>query len=165
MSFPFFMIPIFNSIVFGVNEVAKTILDFDDDTMNFNQGIISGAIGGFFVSFVVTPCELVKCRMQVQYESKEKSIYKGSWHCFTQTMRNEGIKGLFNGLLITLLREVPGYAAQFAAYYEIRSLICKLRNKDNKDLNFIELMVSGGIGGMCCWGVSYPQVSIKTDIF
>lgn len=61
---------------------------------------------------VVSPVELVKCRMQLDKESK----YAKSSDCAKQILSSEGVRGLFRGTYATAFREIWAYAAQFAAY-------------------------------------------------
>ena len=67
---------------------------------------------GLVNSFVLSPIELVKCRMQIQTEKNLcDAYYRSSIHCFTRIAQEEGIrKGLMKGLVATILREVPCYA-------------------------------------------------------
>ena len=66
---------------------------------------------GFTNSVVVGPIELVKCRLQLQTESAQNAYYKGPLHCIQRIIIDEGPKSLFNGMVSTILREVPCYAA------------------------------------------------------
>lgn len=42
--------------------------------------------------------------------------FANSRECFRHIFRNEGIKGLYKGLVPTALREIPSYGFQFATY-------------------------------------------------
>ena len=81
----------------------------------------------------------------------------------------EGItNGIFKGLLPTITREVPCYAAQFGSYETSKYLLWKLRKSTGGDPSrtptFLELFISGGVGGFFCWFFSYPQDIIKTKL-
>lgn len=65
---------------------------------------------GFVNSFVLSPIELVKCRLQIQKEEKAKAYYKGPIHCVKRIIKEEGPHGLYKGLLSTITRETPCYA-------------------------------------------------------
>ena len=67
---------------------------------------------GFVNSFVVSPVELVKSRMQIQTERHLKdAYYRSSLHCYYRITQEEGIRnGLMKGVVPTILREVPCYA-------------------------------------------------------
>ncbi len=60
---------------------------------------------------VVTPVELVKCKLQVQYDNKKKR-YKGIIDCLVKMYKAYGIKGLYQGNYATIVCEVPAYAGK-----------------------------------------------------
>jgi solute carrier family 25 carnitine/acylcarnitine transporter 20/29 len=76
---------------------------------------VSAATAGFFLSFVVSPVELIKCRMQLGAADKTHS-YTGAWDCTKQVLKSEGPKGLLRGLYGTMCREMPGNAVYFETY-------------------------------------------------
>ena len=79
--------------------------------LSSKEAFICGCSAGFIASFFQSPIELVKCRLQLQTESKQNAYYKGSIDCLYKIVRDEGaINGLSKGLLSTIIREVPYYA-------------------------------------------------------
>jgi len=72
-------------------------------------GIISGGFCGLVNCVLVTPIELVKCRLQIQADNKKK-MYKGIMDCLVKTYNHSGIRGLYKGNYATIMREVPAYA-------------------------------------------------------
>jgi hypothetical protein len=44
-----------------------------------------------------TPVDLVKCRLQVQKESKANAYYKGPADVIKKVILDEGIRGLYRG--------------------------------------------------------------------
>jgi len=70
----------------------------------------AGCFAGFMNSFVVSPIELVKCRLQIQRESAESAYYRGTLHALKRILAEEGLKGVYKGTVATILREVPCYA-------------------------------------------------------
>jgi solute carrier family 25 carnitine/acylcarnitine transporter 20/29 len=163
MSFPLYSVPLVNAIVFAIHELSKRTLGLkEENEMDMYQGILCGGIAGFANCIVVTPIELVKCRLQVQHENKRNAYYKGVLDCISKTFKKDGFKGLYRGNFATIMREVPAYSGQFGGYYYAKKLLAKLKNKSVNSLNNIELMICGAIGGYCCWQFSYPQDVIKT---
>lgn len=66
MGSPLITIPIVNSVVFASYEFAKRMMGVQvGQECTFNQSLIAGSFGGFMNSFVLSPIELVKCRLQV----------------------------------------------------------------------------------------------------
>ncbi|KAJ5042136.1 uncharacterized protein L3040_004693 [Drepanopeziza brunnea f. sp. 'multigermtubi'] len=75
---------------------------------------LTGAISGAFTSLVLTPVELVKCKIQVPAGANPTrsptplTVIKEVW-------RHQGLKGFWNGQLGTLIRETGGCAAWFGS--------------------------------------------------
>ncbi|KAI9324170.1 mitochondrial ornithine carrier protein AmcA/Ort1 [Zopfochytrium polystomum] len=93
-------------------------------------GVLSGAI----VSLILTPVELIKCKLQVQglaridpapppgaAAQRPQQQYRGAWHIISHTVRTHGLAGFYRGHLGTLLREAGGGGAWFGVY----ELVCK----------------------------------------
>ncbi len=162
MGFPLASVSLLNAIVFSTNEVAKLHLGFNEDSLI--EGTITGGIAGLVNSIVVTPVELVKCRLQIQTEDKKYARYKGIIDCLNQIYNEKGIKGLYQGNAATILREVPGYGAQFGTYYFSKNLLSILTGLEIKNLNNLSFMIAGALSGILCWVASFPQDVIKTNI-
>ncbi|KND01105.1 uncharacterized protein SPPG_04194 [Spizellomyces punctatus DAOM BR117] len=87
---------------------------------NFTLGAIAGAVG----ATVVYPIDLVKTRMQNQ-RSKivGQLLYKNSWDCFKKVVKNEGVLGLYSGLLPQLVGVAPEKAIKLTVNDFVRSRI------------------------------------------
>lgn len=83
--------------------------------LSLPQVFLSGAIAGSIVSNILTPVELVKCRLQVPAE-KGAVAYKGPIDCLVRSVREEGLHVLVRGHAATMMREIPGTACWFGAY-------------------------------------------------
>ncbi|DBB06435.1 TPA: hypothetical protein ACH3X1_011993 [Trebouxia sp. C0004] len=83
-----------------------------------------------------------------------------------QVLRSEGgVIGLYKGLVPTLLREVPGCAAMFAAYESIKLGAAKQQGLSNaNELGKGTLMVAGGAAGAVYWLTVYPADIIKSKL-
>lgn len=89
---------------------------------------VCGGISGFLNAFVVTPVELVKIKLQLQ---KQKRKYKNSFDCFAKLLYKGGPKGtcgalivaIFQGLVPTIVREIPSYFMQFLTYELLKTKV------------------------------------------
>jgi solute carrier family 25 carnitine/acylcarnitine transporter 20/29 len=163
MSFPIFSVPIVNAVVFSVHDLSKRVLGFhEENDMDIYEGMICGAIAGLANCVVATPTELVKCKLQIQLESKTNAYYKGVIDCIKKIYFQGGARAMYQGNFAMILREIPAYAAQFAGYNYSKKITAKIRNKTVDSLNSLELMTCGAAGGYFCWQFSYPQDVIKT---
>jgi solute carrier family 25 (mitochondrial carnitine/acylcarnitine transporter), member 20/29 len=128
MGSPLVTVPVINSIVFSSFELAKRMMGLGlNQESTFKQNLLAGMFAGFTNSFVLSPIELIKCRLQIQRESKATAYYKGPIDCLQKIVREEGIpNGVFKGLVSSFAREIPCYAGQFASFYYTKCLMAKL---------------------------------------
>ncbi|KAJ3000160.1 hypothetical protein HDV02_000443 [Globomyces sp. JEL0801] len=125
-------------------------------------------IAGCFGATLLTPIELLKCRQQTHgYLSvSQLSHRKGIASMFVDTLRQEGIAGLYKGHTGTLVREGFGGAVWFGLYeYSIATMIKRSKLKITKeDLSPLQLMFAGSIAGVGFHATFFPADVIKTRI-
>ena len=118
LSPPLSTIPLVNAIVMCSYEFWKRLLGVEnEEEFTFKQALSSGIFAGFVNSFVISPVELVKWRLQIQTESIENAYYKGSIDWALKVIQEEGLRLLTSGLIATIFREIFGYAGQFGGYF------------------------------------------------
>lgn len=99
-----------NAIVFGVyGQTQKHIANSDHLSSHF----IAGALAGIAQSPICGPIELAKTRMQLQ---ELGTRFSGPIHCLKHTYQHEGYRGVFKGLGVTFLREMPSFGVYFLTY-------------------------------------------------
>lgn len=141
---------------------------------------IAAGLAGAAASFVLTPVELIKCRMQVQQIALEtssgpsngvKAPLPGPVALTRATVAENGWKGMWLGQTGTLLRETGGGVAWFCAFEAVtRAMIQRHRKhgrlgvKGKADLKAWELMAAGGVGGVSYNVVLFPADSVKSTI-
>lgn len=127
--------------------------------------VAAGGFAGIATGTVLTPVELLKCR--VQNDQREAATqhrplkYKGIIHCGVTTVRTEGFRALFNGYSATLCREIPGNAAWFG-FYELTLKWFTAEGKTKDDCAWYAYPISGGVGGFWYWTAFYPADTVKT---
>jgi ornithine carrier protein len=92
---------------------------------------LTGAISGAFTSLVLTPIELVKCKMQMPPISSSDGIIRKAptpIAIIRQVFRYQGIRGFWNGQLGTLIRETGGCAAWFGSKETVTVLFRRLND-------------------------------------
>jgi len=107
-------------------------------SLSLAQLALAGAGAGAVTSFLLTPIELVKCKMQVQMlavrphlESGARPIpsqLPGPISVLTSIIRNTGFRGLWLGHTGTFIREGGGTAAWFATKEFVSSLLVNRRH-------------------------------------
>jgi ornithine carrier protein len=153
------------------NEIQQSMRRYSglskDDRLSYSNIFVAGTLAGTIVSFVITPVELLKCRLQTQsyIDTTENSVkHRGPLSCLNHTVRTQGIKGLYKGHVGTLLREGAGGAAWFGSYeYAINRMILKSETANTKnDLSAAQLMSAGALAGMAYNAAFYPADVVKS---
>ena len=143
---------LYKAVIFSVNSRVNTYLrrkEFKTGTSSILSGGIAGAVNAMFV----TPVELVRNRLQMNY-STSRSL--GPISVISQTVSKHGIGALFKGYLATVLRDGPGVAMYFASFEASR------RSRDTTD--FANLLLSSSVAGLCFWIWALPVDTAKTAI-
>lgn len=109
--------------------------------------------------------------MQVQGTDSlipKSSRYTGPIDCTLQTLRSEGVGGLFRGGVTTFLRESLGNVMFFSVYEYVRHFMhLQLRDASSKHKGLTDLgigIISGGLGGVAFWSAVLPLDVAKTII-
>lgn len=165
-SLPFATASIVNAASLVGNEFSKSLIGSKSDkNLSVSSSFVCGALAGFFATFVTTPVELIKCKLQLQSEQKGSSYYKGVRDCLSKTYFNQGgIRGMYKGCVSTFYREVFGYAAQFGCYQYLKLKLIKMRNVEYDSISSIDIMLAGSFAGSFGWIVSYHYDFVKTLI-
>ncbi|EFX01679.1 mitochondrial ornithine carrier protein [Grosmannia clavigera kw1407] len=91
----------------------------------------AGAFSGAFTSLVLTPIELVKCKIQVPAAHNNggkpgQTEHRRPLAVIREIYRHEGLRGFWHGQLGTLIREAGGCAAWFGGKETTTSLLREL---------------------------------------
>ncbi|XP_034435825.1 solute carrier family 25 member 47-A [Hippoglossus hippoglossus] len=128
---------------------------------------LSGMVAGIVQTSVLAPGDIVKVRLQCQTESKRggpdmpKPKYRGPIHCLLSIIREEGVRGLYRGILPLILRDAPSFAMYFWTY----SVCCELLTRSGKKSpDWRAVMLAGGLAGMVGWTIGTPMDVIKSRL-
>lgn len=126
--------------------------------------IISGAVSGSFASLVLTPVELIKCKLQVaNLENKiPGNIPKTTKIIPTlvNIIKQKGAMGLWQGQSSTFVRESFGGVAWFTTY-ELMKRYLKERHSGEENKTW-ELLVSGASAGLAFNASIFPADTVKS---
>ncbi|KAH7287113.1 hypothetical protein KP509_32G038700 [Ceratopteris richardii] len=75
----------------------------------------AGFLAAIPATILVTPFDVIKTRLQMETPPGEEP-YKDAYHCFRVVLQQEGIKGLFKGGLLRVLRTSPQFGITLLTY-------------------------------------------------
>lgn len=99
----------------GLDTLSGEIAKVEGTAKSFLQSLLEsahhfglGSIAGAFGAFMVYPIDLVKTRMQNQRSARPgERMYNNSIDCARKVIRNEGIRGLYSGVIPQLIGVAP----------------------------------------------------------
>lgn len=138
---------------------------------SFGHGI-AGIMAGTTVSFIASPVEHIKARLQTQYAAqKSQRLYSGPIDCLSKLvspaatqeksnlivqLRTHGITGVYRGLCATIL--FRSFFFFWWGSYDVLSRMMKNRtNMSAPTINFW----AGGLSAQLFWITSYPSDVVK----
>ncbi|KAF9385895.1 hypothetical protein CPC16_007793 [Podila verticillata] len=170
---PLMGIGICNAVMFAANGHFRRMLQGGDETKTLSlvQMGVAGSMAGGVMAFVNCPVELLKVKLQTQFKPAPGSLpvpgaikpYTGVLDAGIRTFRQQGFRGLYRGMDITLLRDVPSYFSYFVTYEGGKRLLAHFNHAGQVDqLTTPELLLAGGIAGFGAWVPCYPQDVVKS---
>ena len=127
------------SIVFGFYEKSKSY-----GLNNF----LSGIIGGFASTVIVTPVD----RLKINWQNGDFELKS---HDKMKKILNP--KNLYKGFTPTIFRETPGFGIYFSTYNYLKN-----RLDTNSNLSATKTFIIGALSGFSAWCFIYPSDLIKT---
>jgi len=125
--------------------------------------LLSGNVGGVAVVVAGHPLDTIKVRLQTQPVLKpgETPLFGGIVDCAAKTIRHEGFRGLYKGMLTPLFSIPPIYAVVFGVYGGIRRL---LGETPEKSLDLSKIALAGAATGLCTAPFASPVELIKARL-
>ncbi|SPO31277.1 related to YMC2  len=134
---------------------------------------LAGLMAGWTNSFVTTPVELVKAKLQMQTQRVSlhlpgqsatseivKKEFNGPLDCVRQIIAQRGVLGLWHALPATLLFR-SSFAAMFGSYEYFQRLFSSWKGTSWELSSGTITFVSGGLGAEVFWLTAFPADVIK----
>eukprot|EP01035_Chromulina_nebulosa_P018562 gene18562-24285_t len=128
----------FSALYFLLYEETKSFVlpryskltDLNEDNISFSNALICSAFAGSVASYVTSPLDMAKLRLQVQRGGSYTSqiAYTGLYDILSRVYISEGFKGLFRGAMARVLYHAPSTAITMAVFEECKKFWLKRLN-------------------------------------
>lgn len=137
---------------------------------------LCGSISGAITSLLLTPIELIKCKMQIpQVASTTTRVSQpGVFAVISSIFRRDGLSGFWRGQMGTLIRETGGSAAWFGGYEGVCAMFRKYATSKETlststsetvpALPIYQQLIAGATAGVSYNFCFYPADTIKSRI-
>lgn len=151
------------SLKFAVNDLFKFAIlkpGQDPATLTFAQLLGVGYLAGVATTTVSYPLLLIRTRIML--DKTMGNSYKGMWDCGVQTLRGEGIRGLYRGFLISLATS-PVYVGLQMSLYDVfkRHLPA---DPTSSTQPVVRDFFAGTLAGLVAQTTCYPGDTVKKQM-
>jgi len=158
----------FRSVFFTTYHQSVSIMQKGDwnTSLTLPQYLLCGAITGITISFIEGPIDLFKTKMQIQIIKSGRNSpgqYRHVFHAGWSICKTYGVRGMYQGLGATIVRNMPSNALFFASWDTAKNHFSR-KNRPGAKLSFPQLFISGAIAGICYWSFTYPIDVIKSSM-
>ncbi|XP_068104921.1 mitochondrial carnitine/acylcarnitine carrier protein-like [Hyperolius riggenbachi] len=131
-----------------------------NEVLRSQQVFVAGMLSGLFGAVIVIPAERIKCLLQAQANNSVKR-FAGPIDCAQQLFQEQGIRSLYRGTMLTLLREIPANGMYFMSYEWMKKTMTP-EGQSAGSLSVECILLAGGVAGMCTWIVAIPMDVLKS---
>ncbi|KAF9083423.1 Mitochondrial carrier protein ymc2 [Mortierella sp. AM989] len=162
-----------NSIVSGPVEHIRTRLQVQTGSAPGVKAItgaaaekVAGSIAGgnAAATAVATAGNATAVKAVAESGAKNALFFTGPIDAVQKIYAQHGLRGLYKGQAVTMVREFQGYGAYFAAYEYLVQRAMRLENKQRSELSTVKVVAFGACAGYAMWMTVYPIDVIKSKL-
>jgi solute carrier family 25 carnitine/acylcarnitine transporter 20/29 len=163
----------FNACLIGTYDAVKRAMlrSSGQDELSNLELLGAGSITGAIAASIETPVDLFKSKMQLQTLHLEAALAQGkhvkpefttTWGCVQLVSREWGLRGWYQGLHSTVLRNSVANGCFFSIYEIVKRYLVRRQNGARAGPGV--LLTAGATGGFLCVAVSHPLDVVKSAI-
>ncbi|CAJ1951169.1 unnamed protein product [Sphenostylis stenocarpa] len=166
MAAPLASVTFQNAMVFQTYAVLSRAFDSSvslKDPPSYKGVALGGTGTGALQSLLLSPVELIKIRLQLQNANQMTESTKGPIRLAENIWRKEGLRGIYRGLGVTMIRDGPSHGLYFWTYEYMRERFHPGCRKSGEE-SLHTMLVAGGLAGVASWISCYPFDVVKTRL-
>jgi hypothetical protein len=161
------------AVVFSSNDVYKSMLGklvskTSSNTTTEKQALsaplsfLAGGLAGMTASALTYPLDFARGRISGKLAVSGKKVYGGIIETVVLTVKDEGVRALYKGVMPTILGAMPYEGIKFGTVGLLENLFPKKINADETaSTPVLRKMLFGGLGGVMAGLLTYPNDTVR----
>lgn len=125
--------------------------------ITFTSGVLAGVVEA---ALWTAPTERLKLVQQAELQHKESRQFVGLARTLNSVLKQQGLQGVFQGILPTAIRQGTSLGVRFLAYSQTKRLLETV----SQESAAWQAPVGGAISGACACALNQPIDVVKTRI-
>uniref|UniRef100_A0A3B4X0G2 Mitochondrial carnitine/acylcarnitine carrier protein-like n=1 Tax=Seriola lalandi dorsalis TaxID=1841481 RepID=A0A3B4X0G2_SERLL len=152
------------------------------------KNFVAGGVGGACLLLAGHPLDTIKVRLQTQPKASctQYVLYTGTYDCFRKTVSKEvqassgrsryagpldcavrlykeqGIRSVYKGTVLTLIRDVPSNGLYFLTYEYLKNFLTP-EGQSVSQISTPNILLAGGVAGILNWTIALPPDVLKSN--
>jgi len=148
------------SLRFAAFHRLSNKLKDSNGNLSSHKAMLAGLGAGAIEAIgAVTPMETIKTQL-ISDQNSAKPKYRGLMHGVSCMIKENGIAGIYRGVVPTTLKQSCNQAVRFSVYTRLKDLL----TVDKKDITFWQSLILGSIAGFTSVYATMPFDVVKTQM-